>query len=260
MRGATPDARVHQGQLHGISIHAPREGCDPTPVRSHASFTPFQSTHPVRGATPHLLQISCHAGISIHAPREGCDRRRFRRLILGYEFQSTHPVRGATCPASLPWIITRAEFQSTHPVRGATIPLSVLLCGHLISIHAPREGCDTRSASTKASLPPFQSTHPVRGATLHVPSGIDVYQFQSTHPVRGATVSRPARRVRQKGISIHAPREGCDLDGICAVDVRSLISIHAPREGCDNNRTGVKGVCWKFQSTHPVRGATVNCP
>ena len=38
----------------------------------------------------------------------------------------------------------------------------------------------------------------------------NIIQFQSTHPVRGATVgvtSSPVNRV----ISIHAPREGCDL-------------------------------------------------
>ena len=33
-------------------------------------------------------------------------------------------------------------------------------------------------------------------------------------------------------ISIHAPREGCDLDGN-GEPVRRVISIHAPREGCD---------------------------
>ena len=34
--------------------------------------------------------------------------------------------------------------------------------------------------------------------------------FQSTHPVRGATVQRCHGGV-QGGISIHAPREGCDV-------------------------------------------------
>ena len=33
-------------------------------------------------------------------------------------------------------------------------------------------------------------------------------------------------------ISIHAPREGCDLDQ-CDVRTGRRISIYAPREGCD---------------------------
>ena len=58
--------------------------------------------------------------------------------------------------------------------------------------------------------------------------------FQSTHPVRGATeVRRFAEDIAD--ISIHAPREGCDLcPGIALVAFLSL-----------------------FQSTHPVRGATM---
>ena len=34
------------------------------------------------------------------------------------------------------------------------------------------------------------------------------------------------------------------------------ISIHAPREGCDGRVSGWIR-CGRFQSTHPVRGATV---
>ena len=34
------------------------------------------------------------------------------------------------------------------------------------------------------------------------------------------------------GISIHAPREGCDRMGKTNDDIAE-ISIHAPREGCD---------------------------
>ena len=79
------------------------------------------------------------------------------------------------------------------------------------------------------------------------------------------------------GISIHAPRVGCDAD-LCDVEVVHDISIHAPRVGCDlasiqvssstiyfNPRTpcGVRlynllgfVLTGTFQSTHPVWGAT----
>ena len=56
--------------------------------------------------------------------------------------------------------------------------------------------------------------------------------FQSTHPARGATLLGLAVHAVQ-GISIHAPREGCDADWSAAYFVPA-ISIHAPREGCDN--------------------------
>ena len=79
------------------------------------------------------------------------------------------------------------EFQSTHPVRGATAcryPLAYLVA---ISIHAPREGCDTTKRLDADNTTAFQSTHPVRGAT-HI------------------TITNNGTQI----ISIHAPREGCD--------------------------------------------------
>mgnify|MGYP004441631819 CR=1 FL=1 len=77
-------------------------------------------------------------------------------------------------------------------------------------------------------------------------------------------------------ISIHAPREGCDImlkrsddmtqfqsthpvrgatAGLGGYQANQLISIHAPREGCDNAQQAERTFI-EFQSTHPVRGAT----
>ena len=78
-----------------ISIHAPREGCDQT-VEWDEPFTSFQSTHPARGATPLVFFCNLLFGISIHAPREGCDSRTPRPGKPQSRFQSTHPARGAT--------------------------------------------------------------------------------------------------------------------------------------------------------------------
>ena len=58
---------------------------------------------------------------------------------------------------------------------------------YLISIHAPREGCDLRDMLRSVLIKVFQSTHPVRGAT-----------------------NRLVRDMVSNHISIHAPREGCD--------------------------------------------------
>ena len=39
-------------------------------------------------------------------------------------------------------ISAKSEFQSTHPVRGATETKDLTNTSQIISIHAPREGCD----------------------------------------------------------------------------------------------------------------------
>ena len=145
-------------------------------------------------------------------------------------------------------------FQSTHPVRGAT---RVRRFQHLvpaISLHAPREGCDTANDLPINFSYIFQSTHPVRGATNGGREGGWPVLFQSTHPARGATGGRE-RQDRDQHISIHAPREGCDFLPL-RVRSRRHISIHAPCEGCDTKREVNLDLRRVFQSTHPVRGAT----
>ena len=79
--------------------------------------------------------------------------------------------------------------------------------------------------------------------------------FQSTHPLRGATNSLKGAK-GDKGISIHAPLAGCD--GYSHKDYHKIrISIHAPLAGCDTRlATTILGACL-FQSTHPLRGATI---
>ena len=61
---------------------------------------------------------------------------------------------------------------------------------------------------------------------------------------------------RDCGISIHAPREGCDDMTEQERIAMERISIHAPREGCDLSVMNIPAVGGVFQSTHPVRGAT----
>ena len=123
----------------------------------------------------------------------------------------------------------------------------------------------------------FQSTLPVRGATLTAASLVKYYGFQSTLPVRGATVQHdkgvvvhgisflaaPAGsevlavwRHHSLRISIHAPREGSDQGDMDLSLVRA-ISIHAPREGSDQLQAAGSKSRRAFQSTLPVRGATL---
>ena len=137
--GATPQMLASLAGA-GISIHAPRVGCDTNAIDVLKNKEEFQSTHPVWGATAcrwlpgggdqfqstHPVwgaTTSSRPGrsfwtISIHAPRVGCDRR-----LLGCLKDS-------------------ALFQSTHPVWGATVLGDVAAGIPIISIHAPRVGCD----------------------------------------------------------------------------------------------------------------------
>ena len=78
----------------------------------------FQSTLPVRGATPGPFRSGGTGPISIHAPRTGSDESKGLQGALDALFQSTLPVRGAT--AFLMALSMMAGFQSTLPVRGAT--------------------------------------------------------------------------------------------------------------------------------------------
>ncbi|BCX78348.1 hypothetical protein BF1_1508, partial [Bifidobacterium bifidum] len=93
-------------------------GVRPTaPIPSH-SDSPFQSTHPVRGAT---IQFALNA-------------------YALYRFQSTHPVRGATSGS---FGFQAESVISIHaPREGCDHEVTVLLEDVAISIHAPREGCD----------------------------------------------------------------------------------------------------------------------
>ena len=50
---------------------------------------------------------------------------------------------------------------------------------------------------------------------------------------RGVRHYRQHTLDHQQGISIHAPREGCDAVKFGHMDIPIKISIHAPREGCD---------------------------
>ena len=56
-----------------------------------------------------------------------------------------------------------------------------------VSIHAPREGCDSSAEGLIPDSEKFQFTHPGRGATEGEWSPLADETFQFTHPGRGAT-------------------------------------------------------------------------
>ena len=89
-----------------------------------------------------------------------------------------------------------------------------------ISIHAPREGCDSLLVCTRSACVPFQSTHPARGATHR--------------HIQGRQYSK---------ISIHAPREGCDRFLVSATYTPVLFQSTHPARGATANFTKEQRVC-----------------
>ena len=140
-RGATFNLGHNFGLLYVISIHAPREGCDLSFYLNDFSSQIFQSTHPARGATRSLYNgLGVWSFQSTH-PARGATCGRCRTYLYQAQFQSTHPARGATLRRILRMTKMR-RFQSTHPARGATSSTCPPVQIPVISIHAPREGCD----------------------------------------------------------------------------------------------------------------------
>ena len=84
------------------------------------------------------------------------------------------------------------------------------LIEYLISIHAPREGCDGSLHELEAQADQFQSTHPARGATgAFCLQDVEDKNFNPRTP-RGVRHELEQMRAEVDEISIHAPREGCD--------------------------------------------------
>ena len=101
-----------------------------------------------------------------------------------------------------------------------------------ISIHAPREGGDSRNSAAAQRQKGFQSTPPARGAT---PSSV----FDNKILM----------------ISIHAPREGGDQGRNSRTRLREHFNPRPPRGG-RLRRTRRYPDQSRFQSTPPARGAT----
>ncbi len=212
----------------------------------------FQSTRPVRGATHRPPPQHSYPSVSIHAPRAGRDLARKQRAVSGAV--SIHAPRAGRDPTGSNTMATARCFNPRAPC-GAR--LYRLRAARRVGCFNPRAPCGARHyvAFSHLSLLLFQSTRPVRGATC---AGI-------SHHVSSA-------------VSIHAPRAGRDRDlatpkgGIVCFNPRApcgarlVTSFPATPASCFNPRApcgarllfGRPAVqIGKFQSTRPVRGATV---
>ena len=168
----------------------------------------FQSTLPLRGATPVCDRYRSSVSISIHAPLAGSDHCHIPSSLVSWLFQSTLPLRGATSKRSNISHVSK-NFNPRSPCgerrwstgqcsdTGNFNPRSP--CGerpdcahwrHCAAYFNPRSPCGER-------LPKFRKRKWRRNISIHAPlAGSDwlcrtgmasVRLFQSTLPLRGAT-------------------------------------------------------------------------
>ena len=128
--------------------------------------------------------------------------------------------------------VDRAKFQFTHPVRGATYIDKAIMIAQLVSIHAPRAGCDARQRLSMT--------------TEHC--------FNSRTPCGVRQLGSPYTR-RPRSVSIHAPRAGCDFLSAVRVTKPTRFQFTHPVRGATDPDLGAEPRN-EFQFTHPVRGAT----
>ena len=226
---------VRRRRWSSTSRRAPFQSTHPLrgatrPKRGKVNASRFQSTHPLRGATIAKRDVSLFVDISIHAPLAGCDPGKGTGRRGCREFQSTHPLRGATYDGIQAIKIVGISIHA--PLAGCDAKQSRNGTPRAISIHAPLAGCDFGNLPRRFLFCHFNPRTPC-GVRRHRPyypgNGRD---FNPRTPC-GVRQTRADRQVAERDISIHAPLAGCDVD--FAEDVRKAaeISIHAPLAGCD---------------------------
>ena len=143
-RGERRQAPIHsRASLYPFLSTLPARGAtDLLPYISE--IVQFLSTLPARGATVGLPQIFGFCQISIHAPREGSDPAAAVLPLCKTYFYPRSP-RGERRRRPCGFI-TIIAFLSTLPARGATLEVWVHELDKRISIHAPREGSDSKCA------------------------------------------------------------------------------------------------------------------
>ena len=110
----------------------------------------------------------------------------------------------------------------------------------VVSIHAPRVGCDGELPRRASNINRFNSRTPRGVRPRRCPlSARGCRRFNSRTP-RGVRLVLAPLNLIGYDVSIHAPRVGCDCVQIYLTRPGEYVSIHAPRVGCDLN-LGTRG-------------------
>ena len=127
-----------------------------------------------------------------------------------------------------------------------------------ISIHAPLTGCDPSKEDSHHLIfiisihAPLTGCDKIRSLFSSVPSNFNPRTPYGMRHVCAIFV------VLQSYISIHAPLTGCDDENSKQIYPTTYISIHAPLTGCDEDSKEFRRFLEEFQSTHPLRDATLS--
>ena len=174
-----------------------------------------------------------HKIISIHAPHAGCDRHATYSEIRSKQISIHAPHAGCDLLARRPLALI-SGFQSTHPMRGATPARRAAFPSH--RDFNPRTPCGVRPALFFVFADIALDFNP------RTPCGV--------RPVK----DRPIDKIDE--ISIHAPHAGCDPSAVRTANVSTDFN---PRTPCGVRHPEYRRLAVfsrKFQSTHPMRGAT----
>ena len=148
-------------------------------------------------------------------------------------------------------------FQSTLPLRGATRTVIGQFRFLQISIHAPLTGSDFRGQTSFTNGKDFNPRSPYGERLAHDIGGVLRGGFQSTLPLRGATFVTRAEHNQPVDFNPRSPYGERLFSGGCCPATK-VISIHAPLTGSDPDNVTVAQGDTKFQSTLPLRGATIH--
>ena len=131
--------------------------------------------------------------------------------------------------------------------------------GDWISIHAPRAGCDVGSGNIWLATNTISIHAPRAGCDGHARQRLTGYVDFNPRTPCGVRRGHTGQLCVLLTISIHAPRAGCDW--ICAPAASAQRNFN-PRTPCGvRQRLALHHAPPnRFQSTHPVRGATSAMP
>ena len=215
--------------------------------------------------------------ISIHAPLAGRDLILQVIILLWALFQSTRPLRGATWILS--FITSFLEYFNPRAPCGARLASAGTPCKEVCHFN-PRAPCGARLLGLQCGeLDIYFNPRAPCGARPRNAGGNDCMDDFNPRTPCGVRRWMFGRMAAYLPISIHAPLAGCD-ERLSNIFDQIKISIHAPLAGCDswrlcaqhsdryfNPRTpcGVRRRRPRriseqksaFQSTHPLRGATM---
>ena len=164
-RGATRQSPVHPRKGE-VSIHAPREGCDPSRFQMRRTRYSFNSRTPGGVRRQPCRCAQRHIRFNSRTPG-GVRRALPADLFRDLTFQFTHPGRGAT-PEWSEFVQCQWRFNSRTPGGVRRLPLLY---------PQPPKGC-------------FNSRTPGGVRRSFIGKSVYVLLFQFTHPGRGATPSR----------------------------------------------------------------------